>query len=257
MTVVDRLRNSFLAGLALVAPLFITIVAFQLLFGWLRGVTSPIIQGTGLVELTPDVPYLADVIAVGILVLGVAGLGYVAQRSLGAYLFGIVDRGLARVPVFSVVYTGVRQVADALTSQQSRYERVVMLEYPRDGLYALGFVTSGSPVAVQDETGMETYNVYLPGSPNPTQGKFVLAPETELTELEMSVSQGIRLLVTTGIAEDTEEMHDLQADVQLEGPIELEEALDAAEGEDDGTRVEGEDDGGTAIGERDVSRGER
>lgn len=235
MAVTDRLRNAFIAGLTLLAPLFITIVAFQLLFSWLRGVTDPIITNTGLAELTRGLPYVAETTALLILVFGVTVLGYVAQRSLGAYVFGLLDSGLARVPVFSVVYTGVRQVADALTSQQSRYERVAMLEYPRDGLYAIGFVTSESPVAVEDETGTATYNVYVPGSPNPTQGKFVLAPEDELTELDMSVSQGIRLLVTTGIAEDTKEMEQLQEAVVPEQSGRLEQALEAAEDGDHGT----------------------
>jgi uncharacterized membrane protein len=231
MTLANRLKSGFVAGLTLVAPLFITIVAFQLLFSWLRGIIDPIVVGTGISRYTGDLPYVAELIALVLLVLAVTMLGYVAQQRLGEIIFGLMDRGLARVPVFSVVYTGVRQVADALTSQQSRYERVAMLEYPRDGLYAIGFVTSESPVSVEDETGEETYNVYLPGSPNPTQGKFVLAPETELTELDMSVSQGIRLLVTTGIAEDRQGMAELQAEVDSHQPRDIEQAL-APDGDD-------------------------
>lgn len=243
MAVVDRLKRSFVAGLALIAPLFVTIVAFQLLFGWLKGITDPIVEGTQLAELTGDVPYLADIIAVGLLVLAVAVLGYVAQRSLGAYVFGLIDRGLSRVPVFSVVYAGVRQVADALTSGESRYERVVMIEYPREGLHALGFVTSASPVAVEDETGTETYNVYLPGSPNPTQGLFVLAPDDELREIDMTVSQGIRLLLTTGIVEDKQEMEALQQEVPPDKQVGLQRALDVVESERDvsGTNGTNED----------------
>lgn len=226
MALADRLKRGFVAGLTLVAPLFITIVAFQLLFSWLQGVIDPVVVGTGLERYTGNIPYLAEAIALVLLVAAVTALGALTQRRLGAYVFSVVDRGLARVPVFSVIYTGVRQVADALTSQQSRYERVVMVEYPRDGLYALGFVTSGSPVAVEEETGTETYNVYLPGSPNPTQGHFVLAPETELTELDMSVSKGIRLLVTTGIAEEHADVADLHATIEPDAPMDFERALE-------------------------------
>jgi len=232
MALVDEIKSGFVAGLALVAPLFITIVAFQLVFGWLRGIIDPIVEGAGLQRFTGNVPYLAEVIAVVLLVLAVAVLGYVAQRRLGAFIFGIIDRGLARVPVFSVIYTGVRQVADALTSQQSRYEKVGLVEYPREGLYALGFITSESPVAVEDETGVETYNVYLPSSPNPTQGKFALVPEDEIRELDMTVSQGIRLLVTTGIAEDRQGMEELQATVSHDGALDLEQALQNADNPD-------------------------
>ncbi len=241
MALVDSVKSGFIAGLTLLAPLFITIVAFQLLFSWLRGIINPIVTGTGLEQVTGDLPYVDEIIALLILVAFVTVLGYFAQQRLGSIVFGLMDQGLARVPVFSVVYTGVRQVADALTSQQSRYERVAMLEYPRDGLYAIGFVTSESPVSVEDETGEETYNVYLPGSPNPTQGKFVLAPESEITELDMTVSQGIRLLVTTGIAEDRQGVAELQAEVDSHKPQDIEQALATAELDDaDKTEQDGQ-----------------
>jgi uncharacterized membrane protein len=89
------------------------------------------------------------------------------------------------------------------------------VEYPREGIYSLGFVTSESPSTVQNTVGEQVYNVYLPNSPNPTQGRFALVPEAQVQEVDMSVSRSIRLLVTTGIAEDQEELaeyrHDLEA----------------------------------------------
>lgn len=92
-----------------------------------------------------------------------------------------------------------------------------MVEYPRPGLYALGFVTADSPAAVTDETGQPTQNVYFPNSPNPTNGHMALIPENQVTPLDMSVSRGIRLLVTTGIAESKEEIAELQGDEASEG----------------------------------------
>lgn len=233
MTLGDRLKTGFVAGVALVAPLFVTIVAFQLVFSWLRGLINPVVAQTGLEGYVGEVPYLPEAIAVALLVLTVTILGYVAQRSLGEYVFDLVDRGLARVPIFSVVYTGVRQVSNALMSQQSRFERVCMLEYPRKGVYSLGFVTAESPVAVEDETGTETFNVYMPKSPNPTQGDFLLVPEDQITELDMSVSRGLRLLVTTGIAEEKSEMEALQEEVG-DGSVALETAI--AEMDEDGSQ---------------------
>lgn len=217
MDLSGRLRRGFVTGLALVAPLFVTIVAFQLAFSWLRGVIDPIVEGTRLARYTGDVPYLAEILAVALIVLAIALIGYLAQRSLGAYLFELVDRGLALVPVFSVVYTGVRQVSDALMTQQSRFDRVVMVEYPRKGLYALGFVTADSPAAVTEGAGRPIQNVYLPNSPNPTNGHMALVPESEIVPLDLSVSRGIRLLVTTGIAESQEEIEELREGAPSEG----------------------------------------
>lgn len=232
MALGDRLKTGFVAGIALIAPLFITIVAFQLLFSWVRGLIDPIVEGAGLSAITGNVPYVAEAIAILILVTAITGLGYIAQRSLGEYFFDAVDRALARVPIFSVVYSGVRQVSNALMSQQSRFEQVVMVEYPKDGIYSLGFVTGESPDTVAAETTQETYNVYVPGSPNPTQGHLHMIPAHEITELDMSVSRGLRLIVTTGIAEEQSEMEALQEEVGGDSSAALETALTEIEDED-------------------------
>jgi uncharacterized membrane protein len=210
----DTLKKSFVAGLALVAPLVVTFVAFRLIFGWLRGVLNPIIEGTRLVEITGNVGFAAEILALFILFGIIATLGYVAQRSLGAYAFDLVDRLIGRIPIVSVIYSSVRQVSDALVSQESRYESVALVEYPREGLYVLGFVTSESPKAVVDALGGDAYNVYLPNSPNPTQGHFTLVPSDQVLELDLSVSRAIRLIVTTGIAEQEEELEAFQQDVK-------------------------------------------
>lgn len=232
MALTDRLKTGFVAGIALIAPLFITIVAFQLLFSWVRGLIDPIVEGAGLSAITGNVPYVAEAIAILVLVTAITGLGYIAQRSLGEYFFDAVDRGLARVPIFSVVYSGVRQVSNALMSQQSRFEQVVMVEYPKDGIYSLGFVTGESPETVVAETAQDTYNVYVPGSPNPTQGHLHMIPAHEITELDMSVSRGLRLIVTTGIAEEHSEMEALQDEVGGDSSAALETALTEIEKED-------------------------
>ena len=210
----ETLKKSLIAGLALIAPLVVTLVAVRLIFGWLRGVLNPIIEGTGLVSLTGNIEIIAEIGALSVLLLGITLLGYLAQRSGGARLFDLFDRVIGIIPMVSVVYSSVRQVSDALVKRESRYESVVLVEYPRDGLYVLGFITSESPDAVTDALGRESYNVYLPNSPNPTQGRFMLVPSEEVIDLDMSVSRSVRLLVTTGIAEDQEELEQFQHDVE-------------------------------------------
>ena len=214
MGLTDTLKKSFVAGLALVAPLVVTVVAIRLIFGWLRGFLNPIIEQTGLIELAGRVEIAAELGALLILFGIVALLGYLAQRSLGAYAFDIFDRLVGLIPMVSVIYSSVRQVSDALVSQESRYESVALVEYPRDGLYVLGFITSESPAAVTNALSKQAYNVYLPNSPNPTQGHFTFVPDERIIELDMSVSRAIRLLVTTGIAENQQELETFQQDVK-------------------------------------------
>jgi uncharacterized membrane protein len=212
----ETLKKSLIAGIALIAPLVVTLVAVRLIFGWLRGILNPIIEGTGLVDLAGNIEIVAEIGALLILLLGITLLGYLAQRSGGARLFDLFDRLVGIIPMVSVVYSSVRQVSDALTKRKSRYESVVLVEYPREGLYVLGFVTSDSPEAVTDALGTEAYNVYIPNSPNPTQGRFMLVPTDQVTDIDMSVSRSIRLLVTTGIAEDEEELEQFQHEMEAE-----------------------------------------
>jgi uncharacterized membrane protein len=212
----ETLKKSLIAGIALIAPLVVTLVAVRLIFGWLRGILNPIIESTGLVNLAGNIEIVAEVGALLILLLGITLLGYLAQRSGGARLFDLFDRLVGIIPMVSVVYSSVRQVSDALTKRKSRYESVVLVEYPREDLYVLGFVTSDSPEAVTDALGTEAYNVYIPNSPNPTQGRFMLVPTDQVTDIDMSVSRSIRLLVTTGIAEDQEELEQFQHEMEAE-----------------------------------------
>lgn len=215
MGLTRTLRTSLIAGIALIAPLLVTVIAFQFVFGWIRGFLTPVVENIGLLSLVGNIDIVAEVLALVILVLVIAALGYLAQRSAGAYVFGVVDRLIGLVPILSVVYNGVRQVSDALTRQESRFESVVLVEYPREGVYSFGFVTAETSdhASPPDE---DTYNVYMPGSPNPTQGHLLFVSEEQFYPVNIKVSRAIRLLVTTGIAENQEEMEQLHEEVAEE-----------------------------------------
>jgi uncharacterized membrane protein len=229
MGIAETVKGSLVAGLVLVAPLVVTVVAVQFVFRWLRGFLNPVIENTGLVELAANIEIAAEIAALLILLFVVTALGYAAQKSVGARAFALFDRAVGLIPLVSVVYGSVRQVSDALVKQQSRYENVVAVEFPRRGLYTVGFITAESPTPIETATGEDLYNVYLPNSPNPTQGHFVFVPTDQVTDVDMSVSRAIRLLVTTGIAEDERELAQLHRDVERrldERDVELEDAFD-------------------------------
>jgi len=208
MSVSNLVKNSFIAGLALLAPLIVTVLTVQFVLWWLVRVIDPILQGTRLVQYTANIEIVAQILAVVLLVGGIVAVGYLAQRSLGDWLFGGLDRAVNVVPLVRVIYSIVRQVVNALMEGDSRYERVVLVEYPRGGTYSVGFVTGDSPGAVEPVTGGPAYNVFLPNSPNPTAGRLVLVPPEDVHEIDMSVRRGIGLLVTTGITEAEDDQSD-------------------------------------------------
>ncbi|MFB6189486.1 MAG: DUF502 domain-containing protein [Halapricum sp.] len=209
------LRNSFITGLLLVAPLAITILTLQFLLGWLTGLVGPLVTATNLAQFTGNIEYLARLLALFALIVLIIVIGFVAQWGVADRIFGGIGRVINFIPMVRVIYASVRQVSNSLVSSGSRYESVVLVEYPRDGVYAIGFVTAESPEPVQTVTG-DAVNVYLPNSPNPTNGFLAMVPDEQVHEINMSVRRGIRLMVTTGMAETSEDLEELESEVDVD-----------------------------------------
>lgn len=205
MRLVDSLKDSFVKGLLLIAPLVITLYIIRLMVGWALIVVNPVVQGIGLTRYTANDELLARLVAALLIVLVIIVLGYIAKRSVGRRVFGGFGRVVNLVPLVDTIYSSIRQVANSLVERESSYQSVVLVEYPRQGIYTIGFVTGDGPASFESALGHESLvNVYLPNSPNPTGGRLVVVPDDAIHEIDMSVRRGFRLLVTTGIGEDVE-----------------------------------------------------
>ena len=215
----STLKSSFFTGLILVAPLAVTLFVFNLLINWTFGLMTPLVKGTRFAQYTFDNLFVAQVVMGGFILLLVVAVGYGAQYSVGRRLFGRAERMVNFIPLVRIVYGSVRQMANSVVRQESRFERVVFVEYPRENIYSVGLVTGdGPPVAdrIADET---VYNVFFPASPNPTNGRLVLVPESNLHETGLTVRQGIQLLMTTGLAESPSVVEYEENDEEDPGPV--------------------------------------
>ena len=192
-------KRSLVTGLLLLAPLAVTVYVLRLLAGWVVGLVDPVVEGTRLASYTDNNVLAAQVVAVVAVLVAVTLLGWLAQRSAGQRVFGSVDRAVNFIPLVDTIYSSVRQVASALVDAETRYDRVVLVEYPREGIYCVGLVTANAPPDVETVAGEQAVTVYLPNSPNPTGGRLLLVPASEVHEVDMSVRRGLRLLVTTGM----------------------------------------------------------
>lgn len=196
------LKNSFLSGLLLIAPLVVTVYILRILVGWSLQFVDPVVAGTGLTQYTANDALAAKAVAAVLILAVVTLLGYLAQLSVGAQLFGRAGRVMNFIPLVNVIYSSVRQVATSLVDRDSRYESVVLVEYPREGIFSIGLVTGESPAELSSPADEGCYNVFLPNSPNPTGGRLALVPASQIYETDMSVRRGLRLIVTTGMGED-------------------------------------------------------
>ena len=204
MSIGDAVKRSFVAGLILVAPLVVTVYVIRILTNWTIQFVNPLVEGTRLTNYTANNPLAAQTLAVVAVLAAIVVLGYLAQQSVGRQLFGNVGRIVNVIPLVNVIYGSVRQVANSLVDRDEAYESVVLVEYPRDGIYSIGLVTGDTPIDVAGFGDEPVYNVYFPNSPNPTGGRLVLVPESDIHETDMSVRAGMRMLVTTGVTENGE-----------------------------------------------------
>jgi uncharacterized membrane protein len=200
MSLSGTLKRSFVGGLVLIAPLVITLYVLRLLVNWSLQFINPVVSGTRLTNYTANDQLLAQLLAVVLILGSITVLGWMAQRRWGQQLFGGFGRAIYFVPLISTIYTSIRQVADSLSKRDSQYDRVVLVEYPREGIYAIGLVT-GEATGL-GETEEPLYHVFLPNSPNPTGGRLAMVPESQLQETDLSVRGGIRRVITTGIGEE-------------------------------------------------------
>ncbi|MDS0222875.1 DUF502 domain-containing protein [Haloarcula sp. S1AR25-5A] len=201
MSVNSFIKSNFLAGLVLVGPLVVTIAIIRILLGWIGGFLDPIIRGTRLAALTANNVLLAQLLTFSVLIALITVLGYIAQRSVGQHLFGRTGQLVTFVPVIRTIYGSIRQMTTSVVNRQSDYESVVYVEYPREGVYQLGLKTGTSPADISQAAGESAASVFIPGSPNPTQGMLVMVPESQTYESDLSVRAAIRMLMTTGMAQ--------------------------------------------------------
>lgn len=204
------LKSNFITGIVLITPLLITLYILNILVSFVLQYIEPIAESSNLSTYTAEVDIVAQVVAVALIVVIIIVLGFVAQRPTGQRLFGTLGRSIYLIPLVRTIYATVRQISSSFSSAESSYDKLVLIEFPREGVYSIGLATNESPQAVADVAGTAVHNVFLPSSPNPASGRLVLVPKEQIYDVDLSVRQGLGLLMTTGATsnEVTEQLPD-------------------------------------------------
>jgi uncharacterized membrane protein len=192
------LRNAFFTGLLLLAPLGVTWMVFSWLFVTIGGHFRPIFDPY-LPESVRSLQMLWNILSTLIVLVLITGLGWLSRHVLGQYLGGLAERFILGIPGVNTVYTTVKQLVETFGTQNRHpFSQVVLLQYPRPGVWTIGFVTSRTQAEPQAKIGGEVWSVFVPTTPNPTSGFLLLLPRRELVELEMSVGDGMKMVISGG-----------------------------------------------------------
>lgn len=196
----NKIKNNFLTGLVVILPIVLTVVILVFLVNKINEkVLSPLIEIFGFHFHNLYWIYLAKGVSFLIIVLVVSLIGLATRLILLRRFFGFWERLLFYVPMFGKIYITIKEISRAFLGQGRQvFEKVVLVEYPRKGIYSLGFVTTRACKEIQEKTRSDVINVFLPTTPNPTNGYFLVVPKDEVLPLEMSVADGFKLIVSGG-----------------------------------------------------------
>jgi uncharacterized membrane protein len=191
-------RNAFFSGVLLLAPLIVTGWALSKIVDIVGGTFRPLYEGY-LPQSLQQIPFLWDLIATIAVILLVTAFGYLSNYVLGKYFLSIGERAIRRIPGVGTVYNSVKQIVATFGSQnRSMFNKVVLVEFPRKGIWSVGFLTNTQQAEPQLTAGSEMWTVFVPTTPNPTSGFMLILPRHEVIELGMSVGDGMKMIISGG-----------------------------------------------------------
>ena len=204
------LRSSFLTGLVVVLPIGLTIYLIWTVVGWIDGWILPLIPGPWKPEVLvqqwfgPDATIPVRGVGVAVFLvftvfIGWLGKGFIGRKFL-VWAEGLVDR----MPVVRSIYNGLKQIAETVFSQnESSFERACLVQYPKEHIWAIGFVSTRAKGELQAKLNHEGYldviSIFLPTTPNPTSGFLLYVPEKDVVYLDMKVEDAAKLIISAGL----------------------------------------------------------
>ncbi len=192
-----NLKNYFFTGLLVILPIFITVYVILFLIRGMDAILKFIP-----VKYLPETYLNFRIPGLGLIfvVILVFAVGLLARNIVGRKIVHLGENIVERIPLVRILYAGVKQLLETIFLQKTdAFKRVALVEYPRRGTYVIGFITGESKGEVQDKTDKNMINVFIPTTPNPTSGFYMLVPDDELVVLNMSVEDAFKLIISGGI----------------------------------------------------------
>ncbi len=196
-------RKHFFTGLLVLAPVWLTIYIIVLVVRLLGGLLSPYIRalaismfGHGLWERPVNI--ISDIVAFVLTVLLIALIGFTVRKVVGQRLVELLGHVIGRIPVIREIYNGVRKFLDVLFGDKSKFRQVVAVRFPTERAWSIGFVTSQMQINIPENSSTTHITVFVPKTPNPTNGFLLLCQPQDVVPLSLSVDEAVKLIVSGG-----------------------------------------------------------
>ena len=194
-SILIRLRNYFFTGAVVLIPIGITL--YLSLF--IIKISSKILPK----ELNPNYYLKFDIPGIEIFIafIIITFIGWLSLSFLGKKIIEIINKILKKIPILRTIYSAIGQMTESLAKPDNKQKSVVLLEYPRKDIWAVGFATQENKGIIKDKIGTELVNVFVPTTPNPTSGFLLMVPKKDLIFLDMTFEQASKFIVSAGTSE--------------------------------------------------------
>ena len=186
-SITQNIRSKLFAGIATAIPLFLTYFLLKFLFQTLDDMSTPILDKFGI-----EIPGLGILLTLAL----IFSLGALVTNFLGRKIFNLGEKIVKRVPIVNTIYSTLKQITDTFTKGTSdTFEGAVYIQYPRQGLWTMAFISGQS----KTKDGVAYYHLFVPTTPNPTSGFFLMIPQSDAVPTGMSVEEGLKTIISGGM----------------------------------------------------------
>ena len=192
ITILARLRNYFITGIVVLIPIGVTLYLTKFFIS----VSSKLIPH----EINPNnyLPFFIPGLEIILAIIFITLIGYLSLSFIGKKILQLFNDLLKKIPILRTIYSALGQMAETLSPKRKSKKRVVLIEYPRKGSWAVGFATKDNKGEISKKTNQNLVNVFVPTTPNPTSGFLLMFPKEEVVYLDMSFEEASKFIVSAG-----------------------------------------------------------
>ena len=195
---IETIKKSFLAGIIVIIPIGLTVYVLRAVFDMSLAVGGKIAEPLKKIvdDAFPGFDLVASISGLLLVIFTLIIIGFLARNVVGRRVVKWIDNLFKQIPLISMVYTTTKQIIESFSGgRENSFSKVVFVEYPRKGVWTLGFVTKET----KNDNNQKFYNLFVPTTPNPTSGFFLIIPIDDVKETDMNVEEGFQMIVSSGM----------------------------------------------------------
>jgi len=195
---IETIKKSFLAGIIVIIPIGLTVYVLRAVFDMSLAVGGKIAEPLKKIvdDAFPGFDLVASISGLLLVIFTLIIIGFLARNVVGRRVVKWIDNLFKQIPLISMVYTTTKQIIESFSGgRENSFSKVVFVEYPRKGVWTLGFVTKET----KNDNNQKFYNLFVPTTPNPTSGFFLIIPIDDVKETDINVEEGFQMIVSSGM----------------------------------------------------------